>query len=208
MNTKKIGELIKKLRKEKGLSQQELADKLMVSPKTVSKWECSNGLPDITILKNLSEVLGVTIDELLDGNQNNKEQNKKKSKVLLIVIICIILLIIIIFFMLKQNNISNKVEYNCEVIRTFHIDKIKNSNNQNYLYITVSEYQVEGTYTIKMSKTISKDLTEDSNYEFTFKTTEEYVKDSVDNLYENSEIINVSETDKVGMEQRNHYICN
>ena len=137
MNTKKIGELIKKIRKEKGLSQQELADKLMVSPKTVSKWECSNGLPDITILKNLSEVLGVTIDELLDGNQNNKEQNKKKSKVLLIVIICIILLIIIIFFMLKQNNISNKVEYNCEVIRTFHIDKIKNSNDQNYLYITV-----------------------------------------------------------------------
>ena len=162
MNTKKVGNLIKKLRKEKELSQQELADILGVSPKTVSKWECSNGLPDITLLKKLSEVLDVTTDELLDGNQNNQKQKQKKNKLPFIVIILIVISIIIIFFIIDKNNITNKVEYNCEVIRTFHIDKTKNSNDENYLYVTVSEYQVEGTYTIKMPKTISKDLEEGS----------------------------------------------
>lgn len=51
MDQKKIGNFIAKLRKEKGMTQRELADILCVSDKTVSKWECGNSLPEITLLE-------------------------------------------------------------------------------------------------------------------------------------------------------------
>lgn len=62
-----IGEKISALRKQQGLSQKDLADKLCVSNKTVSKWECGNGDPDIDTLKKLSVIFGVSIDYLLDN---------------------------------------------------------------------------------------------------------------------------------------------
>ena len=63
-----IGEQIKKLRKQKGLSQEQLAEQLIVSRAAVAKWESNNGVPDIENLKKLSEVFGVTIDELVKGS--------------------------------------------------------------------------------------------------------------------------------------------
>ena len=61
MEQNKIGKLIQNLRREKKLTQQELADKLGVSPKTISKWETGNGLPDISLLKKVSEIFNITI---------------------------------------------------------------------------------------------------------------------------------------------------
>lgn len=57
---------IRRLRQEKGLTQQQLGERLNVSSKTVSKWETGAGLPDVTQLSPLAEVLGVTVDELLN----------------------------------------------------------------------------------------------------------------------------------------------
>ena len=62
-----IGEQIKQLRKQRGLSQEQLAEQLMVSRAAVAKWESNNGVPDIENLKRLSEVFDVTIDELVKG---------------------------------------------------------------------------------------------------------------------------------------------
>ena len=62
-----IGEKIKKLRMEKGLSQEKLAEKLHVSRSTVAKWEADGGVPEIDNLLQLSFVLGISIDELV-GN--------------------------------------------------------------------------------------------------------------------------------------------
>ena len=59
MDQEKIGLFIKQLRNEKNLTQQELADKLSVSFKTISKWECGKGMPDIGMLVPLGEKLGV-----------------------------------------------------------------------------------------------------------------------------------------------------
>lgn len=67
MDCSKIGELIIKLRKEKGLTQREIAEKLNISNKTVSKWECGNGCPDVTLWEELSEILGADILKLLHG---------------------------------------------------------------------------------------------------------------------------------------------
>lgn len=67
MNQKKTGEFIAKLRKENNLTQKQIADRLGISEKTVSKWECGNGLPEIIYMEPLCGILGITINELLAG---------------------------------------------------------------------------------------------------------------------------------------------
>ena len=62
----KFGEFISELRKEKGITQKELANQLYISDKAVSKWETGHSVPDITLLTPLAEQLGVTVTELLE----------------------------------------------------------------------------------------------------------------------------------------------
>lgn len=69
IDKEKFGEFVAKLRKERGLTQQELADKLFLSNKAVSKWERGQSLPDITTLEPLGQCLGVTVTELLRGER-------------------------------------------------------------------------------------------------------------------------------------------
>lgn len=79
----KIGMLIRYLRIEKNMTQKQLADKMRLSDKTISKWERGLGLPDISYLTELSEILKVNIEEILKGNlSQNAFQggNMKKSK--------------------------------------------------------------------------------------------------------------------------------
>ena len=74
MNTYVTGATIKALREQKQLTQTELAEKIGVSSKTISKWETAKGLPDISLLQPLAEVLGISVIELMNGecitNQN------------------------------------------------------------------------------------------------------------------------------------------
>lgn len=70
MDSKKIGKLIAKRRKEKGMTQGELVERLSVSNKTISKWETGAGLPDISILVDLASVLDISVDDLLRGKEN------------------------------------------------------------------------------------------------------------------------------------------
>lgn len=70
MEKKSLGSFIALLRKEKRLTQKQLAELLNVSDKTVSHWECDETSPDISILPELAEHLGVTVDELLKGEKN------------------------------------------------------------------------------------------------------------------------------------------
>ena len=67
MNTYVTGATIKCLREQKGLTQAELAEKLGVSSKTVSKWETAKGLPDISLLQPLAQTLGISVIELMNG---------------------------------------------------------------------------------------------------------------------------------------------
>lgn len=74
------GTTIKKLREEKGYTQKELSEKLMISDKTVSKWETQRGLPDIGLLDELAKCFDVSISELLMGEvitNDNKSGNIK-----------------------------------------------------------------------------------------------------------------------------------
>lgn len=83
MNSEKIGQLLLKLRKEKGLTQKQLADTLFVSDKAVSKWERGLGVPDITLLNAISSVYQVNIEKILQGELEsncNDGGNMKKIK--------------------------------------------------------------------------------------------------------------------------------
>lgn len=83
MDCVKVGLLITELRKEHKLTQKQLADKLNLSDKTVSKWERGIGCPDISILSNLSEILSVNLESLLEGeieSNPNRGVNMKKIK--------------------------------------------------------------------------------------------------------------------------------
>ena len=157
MNYKEIGLFISKKRKELNMTQKELADKLNVTDKAVSKWERGLGCPDISILEVLSNILGVSILELLKGrniegkvipvveaddylkntiNYSKKSLNKKILDLLTIIIIGITSFIVII----NINHIiylNKEYEYNFsnnEILEDINkiennINKIKNTNN-------------------------------------------------------------------------------
>lgn len=113
MNQDKIGKFIAKCRKEKNLTQAQLAEKLNITDRAVSKWETGRSMPDSSIMLELCEILGVTVNELLSGDiidmQNiekkadenlialkRKDENNIKKNVIVFIIFSIILLIAII----------------------------------------------------------------------------------------------------------------
>ena len=75
MDNIQTGKLIAELRKKQGLTQQQLADKLNLSNKTISKWESGSGSPDISNLPVLAEALGISVDELLKGELKSPESD-------------------------------------------------------------------------------------------------------------------------------------
>ena len=83
MDLMKTGKLIAQLRKEKGLTQKDVAEKLGISPKAVSKWETGHGFPDITLISELSQIFGVDISKLLEGEMpktKTETGNVKRTK--------------------------------------------------------------------------------------------------------------------------------
>ena len=79
MNQEKIGKFIQEKRKELNLTQKELADKLYVTDKTISRWETGVYMPDLSNIIILSDILGVSTYELLLGEVTTKEENKKDN---------------------------------------------------------------------------------------------------------------------------------
>lgn len=75
MEKKTIGKFISALRRANGMTQKELAEKLFVSDKTVSRWECDECTPDLTLIPVIAELFGVTSDELLRGERKTGEEN-------------------------------------------------------------------------------------------------------------------------------------
>ena len=83
MDCGKVGRLILTLRKEKGFTQKALAEKMNISDRTISKWERGLGCPDVSLLHELSEILGVNIEKILSGDLELNESdggNMKKIK--------------------------------------------------------------------------------------------------------------------------------
>lgn len=79
MDLIKIGTFISEMRKQKGLTQKELAEQLHLSNRTISKWECGNGLPDNSIMMELCATLGISVNELLSGEKLSNDNYISKA---------------------------------------------------------------------------------------------------------------------------------
>ena len=80
MEQQKIGKFIHDLRKEKDLTQKQLADLVGISDKTISKWETGRGIPDTAIMNELCQVLGISINELLSGEKLSVDNYNGKAE--------------------------------------------------------------------------------------------------------------------------------
>ncbi|MDE6015423.1 MAG: helix-turn-helix domain-containing protein [Acetatifactor sp.] len=83
MNPKKIGALLKELRNEKGLTQEQFAEVVHVSNRTVSRWENGNNMPDLDILIQISDYYEIDLRELLDGERKSEKMNKELEETVL-----------------------------------------------------------------------------------------------------------------------------
>ncbi len=99
MNQEKIGQFIKQIRKDNKLTQKELADKLGVTYQAVSKWENGKNVPDVAILKEMSKMFNIDIDEILDG-----EKKDKKNNLYGLIIIILLIVLLGIGYLLYNNN--------------------------------------------------------------------------------------------------------
>ena len=137
-----FGKMLAKLRKERNLTQQELADILNVSNKTISKWETNTTAPDIDSLKRLSQVLNVPVDVLL-GNSNitttPKSDKPKPSKKKTILLSALLLVTIFLIYYLITNFIPHTKSY--PLIsgdgRFIITGNLTNRNDEYYLSIVV-----------------------------------------------------------------------
>lgn len=118
MNQEKIGRFIAEKRKEKGMTQKELARQLGIGDKAISKWECGRGMPDNSIMLPLCDLLGINVNELLMGEAlseseytessegiiltliEEKESLKKKNKWNLLSVMLVIFLVAILFYLI------------------------------------------------------------------------------------------------------------
>ena len=83
MDLQKIGIFLKELRKEKELTQEQLAETLNVSRRTVSRWETGSNLPDLDLLMEMSDLYQVDLRELLNGERKNEPMNKELKETVL-----------------------------------------------------------------------------------------------------------------------------
>ncbi|MFA9466298.1 MAG: helix-turn-helix domain-containing protein [Velocimicrobium sp.] len=80
MDCNKVGNLILKIRKEKGMTQKQLADAMNISDKTISKWERGLGCPDVSLLRELSDVLCINIEKILLGTLEPNDADRGNMK--------------------------------------------------------------------------------------------------------------------------------
>lgn len=144
MNQEKIGKFIAQCRKEKNLTQSQLAEKLNMSDKSISKWETGRGMPDSSIMMELCTYLGINVNELLSGEHIKDEEyqkkanenilsivrvsdkNKKiKNRTILLFIVSILFFLIVALFYIVYNNIKLNVNYDSRLIEcTINNDNI------------------------------------------------------------------------------------
>ena len=83
MNQQKIGEFLKCLRRESGLTQEQLAERFSVSSRTVSRWETGSNMPDVGMLVELADFYDVDIREIIDGERKSEIMNKETKETIL-----------------------------------------------------------------------------------------------------------------------------
>lgn len=113
MDYKKIGNLIKEKRLDKGLTQKELADMLYITDRAVSKWERGVSLPDISMLKEISEILDIDLNEMLEVKSIYDKKNFNNKIFFIFILFVLIFVIIILFFFINKDDDFNDKYVSC-----------------------------------------------------------------------------------------------
>lgn len=148
MNQDKIGNLIKEIRKKNNLTQAEFAERYGVTYQAVSKWENGKNIPDIMLLKKISEDFDTPIEALLEGKRviNKKKNNNKIIFIILIIIFIISLIFLIIHFNHDDDFEFKTISANCN---NFNISgSIAYNNNKSSIYISNINYCGGEDYTL------------------------------------------------------------
>lgn len=199
MNYDEIGKFIASKRKEKNLTQKELADKLHITDRAISKWECGKGCPDISLLEDLSSILGISVIEILKGKSINKQkindndimyslnlyQNKKKEKIdkffnIFTICLVIVIALFIAFSSFKSDYYFNKKYYPnlLDVQNIFDgLDKKLDLVLNNQGKYTNSEYQSILSYINNISK-------EEINNDYNLYNKSFYSYNDIKNTYD------------------------
>lgn len=128
---KTLGETISSLRKEKSMTQNDLAEKMNVTDKAVSKWERDLSCPDVNSLPKLAEILGTTVEELL--NAQSKKEDSKVNDIINIALIGVSLAMgvcVIVTSILKQIDMNTAVLFLGIGLSTAAIYLLKNKDNK------------------------------------------------------------------------------
>ena len=161
MNQEKIGKFISKVRKEKKITQKQLAEKLGITDRAISKWENGKSMPDLALLKPLCDILNITINELLSGeyvDKSEKEErlesnivnainySKKKQNIYELIFLLFILLFGTIMIVMSMSIFSTPISftlwysiigtYNLMIIFSYFL-KIIVTNNKAKKYIII-----------------------------------------------------------------------
>lgn len=145
MDSGKIGAYIQLKRKSAGLTQTQLGDMLGITSKAVSKWETGVAIPDVSLFPELTKILNITIEELLQG-EDNKVIPPEKKKRNIIIVLSIILSLITIFLITTiiyfKSNYKKVEVYKLESAnKDFYVEGCLTSiDDKSYLSITKVEY--------------------------------------------------------------------
>lgn len=136
------------------------------------------------------------------------KQPKNKYKrwdIIILLIFLIIFVIICILFGTTKDDSEWVNAKECTFTRTYKVLAIYDSNNDDYKWITIRSYQDEDIATVKIKNKYN--INKNENYEIKFKVEGKIKKDNISDIYNNSSIISIDETDKEGLEQLNEKIC-
>ncbi len=162
MDQEKFGKFIKEIRKKNNLTQKEFADKYNVTYQAVSKWENGKNIPDISLIKKISEDFNISMEELYNGEYKNKKKNILPFVIIILIIIGIVLFVIFHnddfkFQTLSANcqnfTISGSVAYNSKksAIYISNIEYCGKKSEEKYNKIECTLYEVNGDTERKIS---------------------------------------------------------
>jgi len=106
-----------------------------------------------------------------------------------------------------REGFCREVPYTCSFTRTYLVLDMSDSNDYDYVYLTLREFQEEEVVTVKVKRSLASVIVEDNNYEFTFASTGKSSSIDIKTLFESNTLLSINSTDRIGFDQINEDIC-
>ena len=195
MNPEKVGKFIKELRKKNNLTQAELADKYGVTYQAVSKWENGINLPEISLIRQMSKDFNVSVEDILDGEENPNSYKKRPVKFILLLLALIAIIAMNVYLIINKDKfafktitttcnefkVTGSIAYNSKTssINISNVNYCGGDDNTKYDSLICELYEKNGDTITKIAECSKKGSRE---------TLEEYLKEltvSVDDYKQN-----------------------